>query len=170
MSAFSDIETHVRQQRPKAADEAPPGATETELSELEAQVGPLTPTLRQFLQWKNGGPSDLWLGEGFWFPLSTRQIAKYMDSWRKIPVLEFYGSTASQNFKGTWPPSWIPFATWNGDVFLAVKRASGDGEIVAIDFEAQKVRNVAPSLDNFFVKVRDVITSGGRLDVDELME
>lgn len=145
-------------------EDAPGPASSLDMAELEAFLGPLPFTLRELLQWKNGCPADAWLGEGFWFLLSTSEIKKKVEMWRKGVFYTRGGSPIT--LSGSIPKDWIPFATWNADVYMAM---NSDDHVLAVDLKDGIVREIAKSTEEFFSMVWRSLDQKGEFDVDELM-
>jgi hypothetical protein len=171
MASFLELERIVLARRPELAWTASGPATEQDFALLKSKVGEISASLYELLAWRNGSPSDSWFGYGFWYLLPSSEIGSLYSEWtskraNRIHVVE----GESESVQG-WPSSWLPFATWNGDVFLVLDgRDTESAAVLGIDFEAGKIKRLASSFDAFIDMVTARVGANEELDVDELME
>lgn len=171
MNVLRQIEQFVSASHPQEAALAPGGATDLELHELSERVGKPSPSLEALLRWRNGCPGDLWLGEGFWFLLPTREIVNLHALWTKRHAAFASVNKAVRGVGLGWPRQLVPFATWNGDVFAVVDVSpGGTEEVYGVDIEGARCVPWAKTLQDFFQLVLNVVSKGDVLDVDDLME
>lgn len=169
MTILEDIEGLATIANPMGAASAPGGATLEQIEELVRVAGNIPAEIKRLLLWRNGSPSDLWLGEGLWFLLSASDIGACLSDWRSKRswhLVAEKGAVVSDQ----WPENWVPFATWNGDIFAVLDSSAGStGSVVGVDIEGGRVSRWTETLDDFLALVRNALAHGSSLDVDELM-
>ncbi|WP_306673680.1 SMI1/KNR4 family protein [Tahibacter caeni] len=171
MASLSELERIVLDRRPDLARTAPGPATEQDLALLRSKIGEIPASLRELLSWRNGSPSDSWFGDGFWYLLPSSEIGSLYSEWASRRSNRVHRVDGESNEVRGWPSSWVPFATWNGDVFVVLDGRDAEAPaVLGIDFEAGKIKRLASSFDAFIGMVLERVGENEELDVDELME
>lgn len=145
-------------------------ASAREIERLGALVEHPLGSLEDLLRTWNGDDSTVGLLGGSWRMLSAAEILARLEM---IGGTQFGISPLSPRvpFVESWPFEWVPFLDWNSSILGVVDLASEPGsQIYGIDLQSGIAAYWSQSLDAFFARALEVLSSGRKLSVDELVQ
>lgn len=155
--------------------EAISGASADDLRALEQACGvrSLPDELKQLYSWHDGGGGEKWFGGGgFWEYLRIKDVVRLIAEWRMHSMDLTTGGgdeVAGAVVDGVWPKSWIPFADWNGEIFLVFDASGLSSHVLVVDIESAYVKDTGDSLTQFFEKLLSLRSQSAELSVDKLL-
>ncbi|WP_391557905.1 SMI1/KNR4 family protein [Robertmurraya sp.] len=153
------MESWIKDHAPDVLEDLNPGASESEITELETALGVTLPEdLKESLRIHNGQSGDSqWLVAG-WELLSTQRILDEWNVWKELNDKESFKEWDVEPQEGVanvwWQPAWIPL-TYNGCgdhhcLDLAPTNKGKNGQIISMWHDSEEREVLAKNYRQWF--------------------